>query len=38
MKFGGIEDSHVRKAHAQFRVGWTLWELVAKENIIFVRM
>ena len=32
MKFGGIEDSHVRKARAHFCVGWTLRELVAKEN------
>ena len=32
MKFGGIENSHVRKARAHFCVGWTLRELVAKEN------
>ena len=32
MKFGGIEDSHVRKARTHFCVGWTLRELVAKEN------
>ena len=32
LKFCGIEDSHVRKARANFCVGWTLRELVAKEN------
>ena len=38
MKFGGIEDSHVRKARAHFHAVRTLRELVAKENINFVRM
>ena len=38
MKFSGIEDSHVRKARAHFHTAQTLWELVSKENINFVRM
>ena len=38
MKFGGIEDSHVRKARAHFHAVRTLRELVSKENINFVRM
>ena len=33
MKFGGIEDSHVRKGRAHFHAVRTLRELVAKENI-----
>ena len=38
MKFGGIEDSHVRKARAHFHAVRTLRELVSKENINFVRI
>ena len=38
MKFGVIEDSHVRKARAHFHAVRTLRELVSKENINFVRM
>ena len=38
MKFGGIEDSHVRKVRAHFHAVRTLRELVSKENINFVRM
>ena len=38
LKLCVIEDTHVCKVCTNFQAIQTPWELVAKENIIFVRM